>query len=177
MDPAAGFRIVRAIAAAYGRLLRGLAVIAGIMMAAIVVMIVFDVTVRNLGFQPPPHTLALTEYGLLYITMLSAPWLVRTRGHVYIEMVTAAVPPRVRAIMAKIVYAICLATSVVLFLYSAEVTLINYQRQVMDIRSFDMPRWVLFASMPVGFLLMGIEFGRYLFGRATMYTGEAGIHE
>ena len=85
---------MRLIETAYVRLLQGLAAVAGVIMGATAVMIVFDVTVRNLGFQPPPHTLTFTEYGLLYVTMLGAPGLVRTKGHVYIELVTAAVGRR-----------------------------------------------------------------------------------
>ena len=134
-------------------------------------------TARNLGFQPPPHTLTLTEYALLYTTLLGAPWLVRIRGHVYIELVTAAVSPGVRAVMSRIVSAGCVVVCLVMAWYAFDVTLGDYQRGTDDIRSFDMPRWLLLAAMPIGFGLMAIEFGRFLIGRELMHTGEAGIHE
>lgn len=161
----------------YVRLLRALALLAGLMMAATALMIVFDVTARNLGFQPPPHTLTLTEYALLYTTMLGAPWLVRIRGHVYIELLTAAVGPGARAVMSRLVSAGCVIVCLVMAWYALDVTLSDFRRGTDDIRSFDMPRWLLLAAMPLGFGLMAIEFGRFLTGRAQLHTGEAGIHE
>jgi TRAP-type C4-dicarboxylate transport system permease small subunit len=161
----------------YTGLLNGLAAIAGTIMGLLALMIVYDVIVRNLGFQPPPHTLTLTEYGLLYIVMLGAPWLVRVKGHVYIELLSAAVPEPVQRAMAKTVYLLCVLTCAVLAWYAGETTWQAFTRGDVDVRSFDMPRWLLIAVMPASFLLMAVEFGRFLIGRDDMYTGEAGIHE
>ncbi|MGH6897559.1 MAG: TRAP transporter small permease [Geminicoccaceae bacterium] len=163
--------------ALYRRLLELLAVGAGVLLAAMAAAIVLDVVVRNLGLQPPAHTLTLTEYGLLYATMLGAPWLVREKGHVYIELVTAAVSPRTRFWLTRVVYGLCVLTCVVIFYFALEVTISHYQRAVIDVRSFDMPRWLLTASMPLSFGLMTIEFGRFLLGLDSMHTGQAGIHE
>ncbi len=168
---------MRLIAVAHVRLLQGMAAVAAAIMGATALMIVFDVTIRNLGFQPPPHTLTLTEYGLLYTTMLGAPWLVRVKGHVYIELVTAAVGPVVRQVMSKLVALLCVVVCGLLFYYAAGVSLVEFRRGDYDIRSFDVPRWILTACMPLGFGLMTIEFARFLFGRESMHSGEAGIHE
>jgi TRAP-type C4-dicarboxylate transport system permease small subunit len=165
------------LSALYLRLIELLAVVAGMLLAAMVVAIVLDVVVRNLGLQPPAHTLTVTEYGLLYVTMLGAPWLVREKGHVYIELLTAAVSPRTRFWLTRVVYALCVLTCAVIFWFSLDVTIAHYQRDVIDVRSFDMPRWLLTASMPLSFGLMAIEFGRYLVGFDSMHTGQAGIHE
>jgi C4-dicarboxylate transporter DctQ subunit len=165
------------IAALYWRLLELLAIVAGVLLSAMAFAIVVDVVMRNLGIQPPAHTLTLTEYGLLYVTMLGAPWLVREKGHVYIELVTAAVSPRTRFWMTRVVYALCVLCCAVIFWFSLEVTIDHYQRQVIDVRSFDMPRWLLTASMPLSFGLMIVEFGRFLLGFDSMHTGHAGIQE
>ena len=168
---------MRVVAALYSRLLELLAVVAGVILAAMAFAIVIDVVMRNLGLQPPAHTLTLTEYGLLYLTMLGAPWLVREKGHVYIELVTAALGPRARFWLTRVVYALCVLTCAVIFWVSLEVTLDQFQRHVTDVRSFDMPRWLLTASIPLSFGLMIIEFGRFLIGLDTMHSGHAGIHE
>jgi C4-dicarboxylate transporter DctQ subunit len=165
------------IAALYWRLLELLAIVAGVLLSAMAFAIVVDVVMRNLGIQPPAHTLTLTEYGLLYVTMLGAPWLVREKGHVYIELVTAAVGPRTRFWLTRVVYALCVLTCALIFWFSLEVTIDHYQRHVIDVRSFDMPRWLLTASIPLSFGLMIVEFGRFLLGFDTMHAGQAGIHE
>jgi C4-dicarboxylate transporter, DctQ subunit len=168
---------VTTLSALYLRLLELLAVVAGVLLAAMAVAIVVDVVVRNLGLQPPAHTLTLTEYGLLYVTMLGAPWLVREKGHVYIELLTAAVSPRTRFWLTRVVYALCVLTCAVIFWFSLDVTIAHWQRDVIDIRSFDMPRWLLTTSIPLSFGLMAIEFGRFLVGLDSMHTGQAGIRE
>ena len=168
---------MRKVAALYRRLLEALAVVAGALLAAMALAIVVDVVLRNLGYQPPRHTFTLTEYSLLYVTMLAAPWLVRAKGHVHIELLTAAVSPRTRFWLTRVVYLLCVLTCVVIFWFGLEVTIDQWQRAVIDVRSFDMPRWLLTASMPLSFGLMTIEFGRYLLGLDSMHTGQAGIHE
>jgi TRAP-type C4-dicarboxylate transport system permease small subunit len=165
------------VAELYRRLLELLALVAGVILAAMAFAIVVDVLVRNLGLQPPAHTLTLTEYGLLYLTMLAAPWLVREKGHVYIELVTAAVSPRTRFWLTRVVYALCVLTCAVIFWFGLEVTIAHYGRGVIDVRSFDMPRWLLTASIPLSFGLMTIEFARFLLNLDSMHTGHAGIHE
>ena len=165
------------VAALYRRLLELLAVAAGVILAAMAFAIVLDVVMRNLGLQPPAHTLTLTEYGLLYLTMLAAPWLVREKGHVYIELVTAAVNARTRFWLTRMVYGLCVLTCAVIFWFGLEVTIAHYQRDVIDVRSFDMPRWLLTASIPLSFGLMTIEFGRFLLNLDSMHTDQAGIHE
>jgi TRAP-type C4-dicarboxylate transport system permease small subunit len=168
---------VRTLAALYRRLLELLAVIAGALLGAMALAIVVDVVVRNLGFQPPAHTLTLTEYGLLYVTMLGAPWLVREKGHVHIELLTAAVSPRTRFWLTRAVYGLCVLTCIVIFGFALEVTIDQWRRSVTDVRSLDMPRWLLTASMPLSFGLMTVEFGRFLLGFDSMHTGRAGIYE
>jgi C4-dicarboxylate transporter, DctQ subunit len=173
-----GFRApLRTVAALYRRLLELLAVVAGVLLAAMALAIVIDVVVRNLGLQPPAHTLTLTEYGLLYVTMLAAPWLVREKGHVHIELLTAAVSPRARFWLTRAVYALCVLTCMVIFWFAVEVTIDQWRRDVIDVRSFDMPRWLLSASIPLSFGLMTVEFARFLLGLDSMHSGQAGIHE
>ena len=71
---------------AYDHLIEGLAVVSGLIIAGVCLLIVYDVIARNLGLQPPASTVALTEYALLYFTMAASPWLVRTRGHIVVEI-------------------------------------------------------------------------------------------
>ncbi len=160
---------MRSIASVYERVLNGLAVVAALAIAAMAVAIVFDVVVRNIGFRPPPHTSAVVEYGMLYVTLLASPWLLRHKGHVYIEIVLARVGPRCRRVFALVTYATCLIACLLLLYYSIDLTVLNWQRGGTDIRSFDMPRWLLFAAMPPSFLLLAIEFARFLLGYDSLY--------
>lgn len=149
----------------YSRMLEGLAALAALVLALAVVLITADVVMRTAGLQPSAHTLAVTEYGLFYATMFGAPWLLRTHGHVHVEIVQAAVPNSVRRWMVKAVCLLGLAACLIVAWVSAGVVMDNFTRGAFDMRSFDMPRWLLFAPMPISFLMMAWEFFQFLIGR------------
>lgn len=154
---------------AYERLLEGLAALGAIILALITLGIACDVLLRSTGFQPFAHTLALSEYGLLYATMLGAPWLLHTHGHVHVEIVVAAVPHANRRVMVKLACLAGLIACLIVAWSAGETAWVNYSRAAFDMRSFDMPRWLLFAPIAPSFLLMAIEFARFLFGAGALH--------
>jgi TRAP-type C4-dicarboxylate transport system permease small subunit len=153
----------------YHRLLEGMAALAAMFLALAVMLITADVVMRTVGLQPSAHTLAVTEYGLFYATMFGAPWLLRTHGHVHVEIVQSAVPGPVRNWMVKAVCLLGLVSCLVIAWVSAGVAIENFTRGAFDMRSFDMPRWLLFAPMPISFLMMAWEFFLFLIGRGHVY--------
>jgi len=154
-----------------------LAILAGIYLVAIMFAIVFQASARSFGFSGSSHVFTFSEYGLLYIVMAASPWLVRHRGHVYIEMLTAALPRKTGIVFSRIVTLICILICCLLVWYTGEATLKAFNRMDFDMRSLDMPKWLLLVSMPVCFALMALQFSRFLFGQETFHTFEAGVHE
>ncbi len=57
-------------------------------MFIIFVLIVTDVGIRSIGWQPWLLSSVLVEYGLLWFAMLAAPSLVHAKGHVFIGAIT-----------------------------------------------------------------------------------------
>jgi len=148
------------LAKLYARLIEGLAALAGLTVAAVCLLIVWDVIARNLGLQPPASTVALTEYALLYFTMAAAPWLVRTRGHIIVEVLHMRLGGTTRWLVDRIILVICLAVSALICMLASLLMIEAWQRGEIEIRSLDMPRWLLFAPLAVGFGLMATEFLR-----------------
>lgn len=153
------------------------AVIAGTTLVWLMVSVITSVLMRNAGLQPFAWLFTSAEYGLLYMTMLGAPWLVREKGHVHIELVTAALPDKARRIVSRIVALACVLVCVILAWKGVELFLKNIARGDYDTRAYYYPRWMLTIAFPVSFGLMAIEFSRFLFGSDLMHSGEAGIHE
>lgn len=148
------------LARAYTRLIEGLALISGLIIAGICLLIVYDVIARNLGLQPPASTVALTEYALLYFTMAASPWLVRTRGHIVVEVLHSRLRGNARTIADRLTLAICLLVSITICVLSAILMAEAIQRGEVEIRSLAMPRAFLFAPLMLGFGLMATEFLR-----------------
>ena len=161
----------------YTGLLYGMAVLAGAMLVWLMVSVITSVAMRNAGLQPFAWLFTSSEYAMLYITMLGAPWLVREKGHVHIELVTAALPTRWARGVSRAVAAGCVIVSAVLAWKGADLVLTNIERNDYDVRAYYFPRWILTISFPVCFGLMAVEFGRFVFGDRLLHSGEAGIHE
>jgi TRAP-type C4-dicarboxylate transport system permease small subunit len=161
----------------YEKLIFALFCAGALILALIALFILYDVIARNIGVPTFTHTLALTEYGLYYMTLLGTPWLVRKKHHVYMQLITALVPTAIRPYISKLSYLLCVITCALICYYSGLVTLETFLRGDHEVRSFDMPRWLIFVIMPISFFLLTIEFGRYLLGIDNMYDGEIGIHE
>jgi C4-dicarboxylate transporter DctQ subunit len=150
------------IARAHTRLIEGLAVLSGLMIAGVCLLIVYDVIARNLGLQPPASTVAITEYALLYFTMAAGPWLVRRRGHIVVEVLHSRLPANIRIITDKLILIICILVAATASLLAALLLLEALQRGEIEIRSLNMPRALLFTPLAIGFGLMSIEFLRLL---------------
>lgn len=154
-----------------------LAVIAGVTLVWLMVSVIVSVVMRNAGLQPFAWLFTSAEYGLLYMTMLGAPWLVREKGHVHIELVTAALPDGARWVVSRTVAVACVVVCLILAWKGVELFLTNIERGDYDTRAYYYPRWMLTITFPISFGLMAIEFSRFIFGSDLMHSGEAGIHE
>jgi C4-dicarboxylate transporter, DctQ subunit len=140
---------------AYNAILYGMAWLAGILMVAMMAMIVADVALRNLGYQSSAHFFTFTEYFLLFIPLLGAPWLVREKGHIYIEVLIAALPQQPGRLLTRAIVVVCIAVSLVLAWFGAAITVQDFVGNEKDVRSLDMPRW-----MVVGFGSIGPEIAK-----------------
>jgi TRAP-type C4-dicarboxylate transport system permease small subunit len=149
----------------YDAVLYGMAWFAGLLIAAMMVVITVDVVVRNLGYQSSGHFFTFTEYALLLVPCLGAPWLVREKGHVYVEIFLMSLSRHGRARMRVLIGLICILVCLVLAWHGLDLTLRDYAGNEKDVRSLDMPRWMLVAFIPLSFAMMAVEFLRFLVRR------------
>ena len=161
---------MKAIVSAYNALLVALAVLAGATIALAFALIVIDVSMRATGFNPPAYTSAVVEYILLYFTLFAAPYLARKKGHVYVDAVTSRLPAHLRWWVNKFAYLVCVVTSLVFAFIGFKLALEAFQSGSIEERSIDVPSWVDYSPVGPVFLILAIEFGRYLIGLDTMYA-------
>jgi len=154
-----------------------LAVLAGAAIAVAFVLIIVDVAIRTARFSPPPYTIATVEYLLLYFTLFAAPWLVRQKGHVYVDALLSRLSGASRLLIEKIVYLLCVAAPLVFAWFAAWLLVDALRSGLFEERGIDIPLWLLYAPMPVGFLLVAVEFSRYLFGVDTLYEDRTKVRD
>lgn len=98
------------------------------------------------------------------------PWLVRTKGHVFVEFLRKALPAGGRVVLEKIVYAIAIALCLYLTYYALTGLIDAANTGAYETRTFDMPRWAIYLPITVGFFLSAIEWLRYLVGHDSLYA-------
>ena len=150
---------------------RALFLLAMGLVAAVLVIVVYDVGTRNLGFRPPAWGVNTVEYALFWIAILSVPDLVRTRGHVSVEVVLSTLSPawRLRASLL-----VCLVASLICFFVAWRSGLAFHKAWVTgnyEVRAFDMPEWIIYLPMPIAFALAGLMFLAFLMRRDPYHTG------
>lgn len=160
---------MNALFAASGWLANALAVLTKIILGAIVLIVVGDVAMRNLA-KPVAWTTSLTEYLLIYVAFLSAPMLVRLKGHVCADFMRTALPLGAQRVAEKLVYILCIALSVFLGGIAFDAMLESLRSGSYDVRTFDMPKWAIYLPIVIGFWLSAIEFLRFLFGHDSIYA-------
>ncbi len=168
---------MQSLAWAYERLLNAFKIGAEIVVFLIFLLIVVEVFVRLLGLQPSSYTLGVVEYGLLWFTMLGAPWLVRMKGHVFVDSLVQLLPAVVQSVLARLVYVICIVCSLFFIYYSTDLAIDAFLSGEMDIRGEAQPLWLLLVPIPVSFAMVAFEFFRFLVGVDTMYTSRTAVRE
>ena len=154
----------------YNYVLYGMAIGSGISISVATILIIIDVLMRITGFEPWIFVLTTVEYILLYFTMLAAPFLLRIKGHVFIDAVTQFFPPTIKKVVAKIVYTACIVACTIYCFQLVNLLIESIQSGEIDMRSMEIPIWILFAPMPLCFFMLCFEFLRYLIGIDDMYS-------
>lgn len=153
---------MRLLAKIYDAVLYGMAWLAAFLIAAMMAIITLDVALRNLGYQSSAHFFTFTEYALLMVPCMGAPWLVRERGHIYVEILLMHLRPAARKWLLRFIGVACVAVCLVIAWYGFGITISDFVNNEKDVRSFDMPRWMIVGWIPLGFLMMAIEFARFV---------------
>jgi TRAP-type C4-dicarboxylate transport system permease small subunit len=151
----------------YDAIVDALAWVSGAALAAVFVMIVVAVSLRTLRLGEPDWILPTTEYAMLFIGTLAAPWLLRERGHVVIDIVRMQVSPATRRAMAQLVAACSTVLFIALVYFSIPVLRAMWGEY--EMRAYLMPKALLVAPVTVSFALLAIGFFRALIGQAELY--------
>lgn len=139
---------------ALDRLIDALAIVAGALLCALVVLIMVDVIARYLRWFSLAWGLEASEYVLYAITFLGAPWVLREQGHIAIEMVVERLSERGRRKARRVADALGAVVCAILLVFACRVAWQSYASGTMVHKSFVFPEWLVFAGMPPIFLIL-----------------------
>jgi TRAP-type transport system small permease protein len=166
---------MRRLSELYGRLLAGLALAGCAVLLFMMVVICVDVLLRNVRIVPGMHGVPwaneVTEYALYFITMLTAPWLLRRGLHIRVDVLLRVIPRWLAWTCEWLVDVISLACCVVIAFYGVKAVLSSHAISGTVVKVLSVPEWWLLAPLPGTFALLSIEF---LFRMERLYAAERG---
>ncbi|MFH1124771.1 MAG: TRAP transporter small permease [Pseudomonadota bacterium] len=139
-----------------------LATVAGVLILLIALFVSYSVTIRYMHMNPPIWILQCTEYALLWITFLAAAWLLRKDGHVRIDTLVIRLSPRIQRFLEILTSVLGFLVCSVIVWFGATKTYDLYARGVMDVKGVTLPEYPLFVIIPLGGLMLLIQFARNL---------------
>lgn len=154
-------RLAGPLAAADRALARAETAFIGAALAATSALLFVNVILRYGLLRPLPWAEELTLYLMVWIVFVGGSVVVRTRGHVAVDVLPLVLSPAGRRRLAVAVAAASVVFFAVFFYYSARHTLrVRAAGQVMP--AMLAPMWLAYLALPVGSFLMGLRTGQRL---------------
>lgn len=126
--------------------------------------ICFDVFVRYFFGKSVVWLIEVTEYILLSICFLGTAWLLRKEGHVNVDILVVKLNPKNRALFAMVTSFLGTITCSVVAWYSLEVVWDHFRTGIRLITPLEPPRYTVMAVIPLGLILLVIQFVRRFYG-------------
>jgi TRAP-type C4-dicarboxylate transport system permease small subunit len=158
----------------YERLLDGLMLLACLLLLGMAVMIGADVLSRNFGAGGVAVSNEFSEDILYLMTLLAAPWLLRQGQHIRVDIILRALPTRVAWILEWVGDIVGLLCCFYFVWYGTLITVASYSAGSIVIKTLITPEWWTLAPLPVGFVLLGIEF---IFRMHRLAVAEVGLRD
>ena len=122
------------------------------------------------GYNAILNGMAVLAGILIFLSFVMIVVDVTMRIVVFIDAVTQFLPPAAKKVIARVVYAICTVAASIYCVHAAGLVIDAWQRDMVDVRSVDMPLWTLYFPMPICLFFVAMEFARYLIGIDDMYS-------
>ena len=158
----------------YGRLLDALVFAACLLLLLMTVMIGADVLSRNIGGGGIPVSNELSEDILYLMTLMVAPWLLRQGQHIRVDIVLHTLPLRVAWLLEWFGDIVGFFCCLYFVWYGYLITKASYLAGSVNIKTLITPEWWTLAPLPVGFMLLAIEFIFFFF---LLSVAEIGVRD
>ena len=147
----------------FDRALNVTAFAAAALLIFMMLAICLEVVARRIGY-PQEWQMEITEDCMIFITFLGTAWLLKREGHVKMDILVNALNPRAQAWLGIITSVIGVIISLYLVVWGSMTTWDHYQRGVFQMTPLLMPTAPLLAIIPIGSILLLIQFLRRTHG-------------
>ena len=150
-------RILKFSGNIFDRVLSLLMAISCVILAFVALSVCLEVILRYFFNRPQIWVIEFSEYALLYITFLGAAWVLKSEGHVTVDMAFSLMSDKGRAVCSMASYMICFLVSTVLLVYGTRVTWSYYVKGLYNPTVLEIPTSAILIVIPIGGLTLLIQ--------------------
>ena len=151
-------------------------VFAGVIIAFMMISICYDVVARSFG-RPTIWVHELSALGMLWMTFIALGAASKKGVHVSIDFVITKFNKHVQAIVDIIYSIVIVIIAGVFFWYGASVTVNAYVKDLHELTMLELPVWPTLIVIPIGSLLMLIEYLRQTRKQIVKWRKERAVKE
>jgi len=155
----------------FDKLLDVMAGCAAVILVFITAAVCYTIFMRFLFNQTTIWIIPMTEYALLWIVFLGTSWLLREAGHITTDIIYVHLSEKAKKILDGVMSVIGGLTCALL-VYLGTVHLCDCLiHGVTDVRAITIPKSAVFVIIPLGSLLLTIQFFRMAWNKLGMKEG------
>jgi TRAP-type C4-dicarboxylate transport system permease small subunit len=157
-------KVLKKITTISDRIIGLFGLFAALLIIFMLLAINFQVVMRFVAGKGLLWILEFATYSLLYIAFLGSAWLLKSEGHVKMDLVLTRLKPRTQAALNVVTSIFGIIISLVLIWFGVGVTWEHFQEGYYIKSVIEPPTWPLLAVIPVGSFLLFIQFLRRTYG-------------
>jgi len=150
-------RVLKLFENIFDRILSLLIALACLILALVTLSVCLEVVLRYFFNRPQIWVIEFSEYALLYITFLGAAWVLKSDGHVSVDLAFSMMSLKARAICSLTSFIICFLVSTVLVIYGTRVTWSYYVKGLYNPTVLEIPTSAILVVIPMGGLTLLIQ--------------------
>lgn len=145
--------------------------IASVSVGVLTLIVCFEVVMRIFFNRPSSWVGEYSGHILLYIAFLSAAWLLRKEEHVKMDLITNILDKKKQAVIDIITSIFGILVCLITGWFTAKVAVDMFQTGYVTQSVLRLPEWPLMSFIPLGFLLLAIQFIRRTHNRFLVLKG------
>jgi len=149
----------------FDKLINGMAALAGVILVFITAAVCYTIGMRYLFKQTTIWIMQTTEYALLWIVFLATTWLLREGGHITTDVIYVHLNEKTKSYLDCVMWVIGGLTCATLFFLGVSYMGECIAGRVTDVRAVTVPKAAVFVIIPIGSLLLTIQFFRMAWNR------------
>lgn len=147
----------------YDALMKACGALAALLVAAMVVLVSYDVVMRNIGAGGLFWILDITEYMLPAAICASAPWLMYRNQHIRLDLLNMVLSPERLKHVDRVAAGVGMVSAGIFTWYAMALLLDSRGAGSVVMKSLVFPEWWTYIPVPIGFGLLTLECARRVF--------------